>query len=205
MKVSPHRRRKPPPPTTKDPDRITGPQPSIEVLTPPADVLSSPGALATTDPDDPAEVTATDGVHQHDGLMVSLFLGGGITVAPAIMGKGTMEPPTGMLTIAIGYSVSQSIAIHAELLTGFPQIVAGGIGARIYLPMNFFINPSIGGGLPGAPYGKKLMLGKEWWVSDEWAIGLALTGIGSTAGTEDDFISWDSSVTVALGFTATFN
>lgn len=144
--------------------------------------------------------------HFHQGFITSVFIGGGWGgIFDDERGKLTFtNAPGAVLAMTWGYSFKDFTALQLEVLLGLPQIFGIGLNLRFFLPHNFWVAGSIGSGAPTRFYGK-LAAGKEWWTSDEWAIGIALTGIGSAAGSDEDFISWDNSATVALGFTATFN
>ena len=93
---------------------------------------------------------------------------------------------------------------------------AFGIGVTYYaMPINLYLSPSIGFGsltldLPNANGETDtgvvfdFTVGKEWWVSDRWALGVA-GGLGLHAipdkNSSDD---WKGS-SIAVRFTSTFN
>ncbi len=73
-----------------------------------------------------------------------------------------------------------------------------GAGVNYYLPYNFYISGSIdfpvatlksgsSEGSSDAGFGGELSLGKEWWVSDSWGLGLAVTGQFSGMKDKDEF------------------
>jgi hypothetical protein len=110
---------------------------------------------------------------------------------------------SGMLNFAIGVNVARNLALHLDVSgvsaanskvadTGrgqaseFNYITSSsvGIGMTYYYLSNYYLTGAVGraesskrsGSMvqttdPG--YGVNVMLGKEWWVSDEWGIGLA--------------------------------
>jgi hypothetical protein len=110
---------------------------------------------------------------------------------------------SGMLNFAIGVNIARNLALHLDVsgVSGANSNVANtgsgqssefnyitsssvGIGVTYYIPSNYYLSGAVGraetnkrsGGVilttdPG--YGVNVMLGKEWWVSDEWGIGFA--------------------------------
>ena len=141
----------------------------------------------------------SSGNHQHDGLMVSMQMVGGFIGLYSDSWVGNLELPAGQMIFSVGYSFNNKIALHGELMTGYPVVLAGGGGARIFMPANTYLNLSVGGVYPGVIYGK-LVLGKEWWVSDNWGLGLGLSSM--VAGLPG---STGALVGAGLGFSATYN
>lgn len=90
-----------------------------------------------------------------------------------------------------------------------------GIGASYYLPTNVYLHGGIGAlwmGLKGpddaeidwtdAGFALKGAIGKEWWASDNWGLGVAAALlIGSV--TEED-VDWTTAI-VSFNFSATYN
>ena len=93
-----------------------------------------------------------------------------------------------------------------------------GIGLTYYFPTNFYLSGAIGvakseietNGQTGETdngYGINLMIGKEWWVSDNWGIGVAGQLLYTSCpdkpvnGVEGDV----NTTSVGLLFSATYN
>ncbi|MCF0223186.1 MAG: outer membrane beta-barrel protein [Fibrobacter sp.] len=92
-----------------------------------------------------------------------------------------------------------------------------GVGVTYYLPQNFFFGASLGlsqfnvdsdddGDADGSSdkgFGFQLIAGKEWWVSDEWALGLSASLIYGSA--EDSDVGEISGIGFNVMFSATFH
>ncbi len=80
------------------------------------------------------------------------------------------------------------------------------------MPSNIFLGVALGGSdvvqgeddekIKGKGVGFRTSCGKEWWVSENWALGAALSYMHSRTRYDGD---WERSNTIALHFTATFN
>ena len=93
-----------------------------------------------------------------------------------------------------------------------------GAGATFYTKDNFFFSPNIGRGTTAIDidsetttsdggFGFLLRAGKEWWVGDQWGLGLALSYRGAFGSTELELgleEKW-SSTNFSVSFSATFN
>jgi hypothetical protein len=141
---------------------------------------------------------------------------------------------SGDLNIAIGGVVSRNLALHGTLwgwsVGGSDVEVDGvdiwndatftlsavGIGVTYYfMPINIYISPSLGLGVvnldvPGPDYESDtglafdFTLGKEWWVSRGWGLGIA-GGLGfHSIDAENSNDEW-SGTSFGVRFTATFN
>jgi hypothetical protein len=94
-------------------------------------------------------------------------------------------------------------------------LILSGVGLNVtyYLPSNFYFSatPSITSleidtdnhrREMDTGYGIRLAVGKEWWVSDEWGLGLNLQGAWSTNEDQEDT---RDSYWIGIAFTATYN
>ena len=200
-----------PPPSVPPP----GMQPS-SVMPPPVPLSSSP---------DPTR-------HRHLGFYVHADLGGGFLrssqsppgPAPPFSGGGVP------LSFAMGFAFSEDwiaagdIWVCAAPASQFgPDATLGltglGVGiTRYFMPANVFVSlsPSLTVlsildqnsdevGRTEYGFGAKLAVGKEWWISDHWGIGLAAQfffGINKDRGTDPP--TW-TSLGGGLVFSATYN
>lgn len=110
---------------------------------------------------------------------------------------------SGLFNFAIGGAVAQDLILHLDVsgvATSDPKVKINGneqaadvsssstsmagIGLTYYFPSNIYVTGAVGmakskkesGGIEGSTgtgYGVNAMIGKEWWVSDNWGIGLA--------------------------------
>lgn len=96
-------------------------------------------------------------------------------------------------------------------VTGF------GAGITYYLPYNFYLSGSLDlpiatlqvGDSEGSSeigFGSELAVGKEWWISDEWAMGLAFTGQFAMMKDKGDFSANDiGNVCIGLQLSVTYD
>lgn len=114
-----------------------------------------------------------------------------------------MSGVSGLFNIAVGGAVAQDLILHLDISgvsTSDPKVELNGnevssnvsssstsmvgIGMTYYLPSNFYITGAVGMAESSneaagktystdTGYGANVMIGKEWWVSDEWGIGIA--------------------------------
>lgn len=110
---------------------------------------------------------------------------------------------SGLFNLAIGGAVAQDLILHLDVSgvsTSDPKLKVNGkeqasdissstttlaaIGLTYYFPSNFYVTGAVGiakskneaGGIEYTTdngYGVNLMVGKEWWVSDNWGLGIA--------------------------------
>lgn len=110
---------------------------------------------------------------------------------------------SGLFNFAIGGSVAQDLILHMDVSgvrTSDPKVEINGseqaadvsssstsllaIGLTYYFSSNMYVTGAAGvaksknesGGIEGETdtgYGLNVMIGKEWWVSDNWGLGLA--------------------------------
>ncbi|MGB9081553.1 MAG: autotransporter outer membrane beta-barrel domain-containing protein [Desulfuromonadaceae bacterium] len=110
---------------------------------------------------------------------------------------------SGMFNLAIGGAVAQDLVLHLDISgvgTSDPKVRVNGteraadvssattsmagIGLTYYFPSNVYVTGAVGiaksrnksGGIEyttDTGFGVNLMVGKEWWVSDNWGLGVA--------------------------------
>lgn len=110
---------------------------------------------------------------------------------------------SGLFNIAVGGAVSQDLILHLDVSgvsTADPKVEINGssfsssassmsttlvgLGVTYYLPSNYYLTGAFGlakstitsGGIDYSTdngLGVNLMVGKEWWVSDDWGLGIA--------------------------------
>jgi hypothetical protein len=151
------------------------------------------------------------GAETHGGFLLRFLLGLGYT---ALWGEclrndcgeadryGERDDlPAGGLTIELGLAVTERFYWYWEFGGNFPEYFALGLGLGGYLADNWYIDASAGFRLFIGGYGA-LTVGREWWVSPQWGLGIALRG----AVTGDTGLSPPSVATVwTMNFTATYN
>lgn len=114
-----------------------------------------------------------------------------------------MSGVSGLFNVAVGGAVSQDLILHLDasvVSTSDPEVKRNGadvsaeysssstrmvgIGMTYYFPSNFYLTGAVGLAESSyehlgsttrtdAGYGANLMIGKEWWLSDNWGIGIA--------------------------------
>lgn len=159
--------------------------------------------------------------HTHDGFYLSFEVGSGFnaTRLHGVKEKGLATAGT----FRIGGAVNKNIILYANFsdvaLFGdkdgeeILSISMGGLGIDYYfMPSNIFLGVALGGSdvvqgeddekIRGKGVGFRTSCGKEWWVSENWALGAALSYMHSRTRYDGD---WERSNTIALHFTATFN
>lgn len=195
-------------------------------------VVASLGAAGAARAEGAAGVREHDGVFLHlevgfgalasktSGAAVDVELsGGGSQLSFALGGAITRHLVlAGQLWLA---SVSSpEVKLNGDSQGRIPDSTLGlaalGFNVTYYLPREFYLSatPSIGT-LSAKQGGRKLEsktgvavrlgAGKEWWVSDDWAIGLGLQlaiAVNEAEGTNPP--TWGSAV-AGLGFVATYN
>jgi hypothetical protein len=147
-----------------------------------------------------------------------------------------MSGVSGLFNMAIGGAVSQDLILHLDVSgvsTSSPKVTLNGndqsnvssastslvgIGMTYYLPSNYYVTGAVGMAesrnkangttyKTDRGYGANVMIGKEWWVSDDWGVGIAGQVLytncpdKSIAGTRPDV----QSTTFGILFSATYN
>jgi hypothetical protein len=143
-----------------------------------------------------------------------LAIGGMVSNSLALHGTlfgWSIEDPHGELSDATD-------SIEGDL-NGTLSLGALGVGITNYFdPSNLYLSATIGvGGLnldidglgdadSDAGFAAEILLGKEWWVGDNWGIGLAgLFGFHSIASGDPDLDANSNGGNFAILFSATFN
>ena len=106
-----------------------------------------------------------------------------------------------MLSLALGGSPTEDMSLYFDLTLGFPNLVSAGVGIGGYLGSTWYIDAAFGYSYMVNQY-LSLTIGKEWWVSEQWGLGLALkeTVIGSLPDFKGGVMA-----TTSLCLSATFN
>ena len=164
-----------------------------------------------------AQELARSGVQEHDGFMLRLLYGGF-----GVDWLADRDRDWSMLSVfgaeySAGWVATPGWALHGSCwaVPGFfVGIVALGGGVTYYMePSNSYL--SVMAGWPEAlieseseaAIAVRADVGKEWWVSDNWGIGLALSvdywrTSGGDFGEGED--AWSGLVT-SVSFSATYN
>lgn len=184
-----------------------------------------------------SNVSAGPGRHQHDGFFLRLAWGlgfGSNKVVDENDVENQIRGPASMLSIGIGHTAAEDLAIHAEIFQGSlidPEsfqdgksagVAEGryaltGMGAGLtyyFMPVNLYLSGSVGLTVLHAHIGPwsfesdvglgvDFLLGKEWWVSDDWGIGIA--GQFMYSHVPSRFDGAHASFAGGLLFTATYN
>lgn len=172
----------------------------------------------------PAPAGADDLPRTHDGLFLRLASGPAFLWAKGGNGKRSTEGPGGGLGFhaMLGGCVVRDLALAAEFeaIVGMadPLLIQAfvGITAQYYVsPANVYVGGGIGVAPMGASFGAgtadsvfrstglglHVDVGKEWWVSDRWGVGLGtrVSWAHGLAGDRADMVG------VSLLVAATFN
>jgi hypothetical protein len=136
----------------------------------------------------------------HDGFFLRMALGGGRMVTKS--GDVTIADSNGSSSLTIGGALSENTILHVEYasvskrnpsikwsdfkgrLNGRLHTGLLGLGITHYfMPANAYVSATVGTASTTIEstgtfesdngLGAKVMLGKEWWVSDNWGLGIA--------------------------------
>jgi hypothetical protein len=210
-----------PPPSYPGPPSPPAPPPAptpvpVQPQPPSLPPAQPPPAPAVVVPEKPAAAAAD--VERHQGLFLRLVLGYGYANAESDLSiEGGGHPK---VQLAMGYAIVENLALFAQLkLSAF---AAAGVGATYYLmPVNLFAGAAISAGTlqarsdrVGSEYKASaagpvvsLFLGKEWWVSEDWGLGLAFDADWGKVNWKDDFDQGHdiTAYTIGAALVATFN
>ncbi|MBN1770193.1 MAG: hypothetical protein JXB32_02935 [Deltaproteobacteria bacterium] len=141
---------------------------SLAELAPPPEVPALP-------PVPPAPVAI--GVETHDGLLLRLTVGGGFVYNEEYVGEEFGGG--GGAALAAGYSPVENFSLYLEFTGNHPQAFGLGIGIGGYFGPNLFLDGVFGYSYDAGMYGA-VVFGKEWWIADQWGLGVALRQTVST-------------------------
>jgi hypothetical protein len=167
-------------------------------------ITPSEAAVVASGPPSPGE-------HTHDGLYVGVRAGVGWLRSPAFS-KSDLAGRDWQLALAVGAALSSHVVVFGELAESQVwqpggmgpvdfTLVSAGPGLTYYLdPSNVFFSGALGlaqfgyrAGTMDTRYGGdesrwgltgRLSIGKEWWVSSNWGLGLAAEALLGTLGDE---------------------
>jgi hypothetical protein len=178
-----------------------------------------------------------DGPQQHRGFFLRMDTGPGYLYMRAKTPDVTIQGSGGSLGVAIGGAIAENLILHAEALVigthepDFEQKGASynsrydsadftGIGPGLtyyFMPVNLYLSGTLA--IVQAHYhdgrdlrtrdglGLSLMVGKEWWVSANWGLGIAARLFGGAMKDRDivdDHSRWNAG-SFAVLFSATYN
>lgn len=142
-------------------------------------------------------------VHDGFFLRLAPGFGWNVTSSETGGTKLELSGVSGLFNFAIGAAVSQDLILHLDISgvsTSDPKLTINGteqpsnvtssttslagIGMTYYFPSNFYLTGAVGiaksknesGGneySTDTGYGVNIMAGKEWWVTDNWGLGIA--------------------------------
>lgn len=181
-----------------------------------------------------AGVARADGVHTHDGFYLRMGTGPSYMRASA-SGSGSDVTVSGNgleLGVAVGGSVAENLSLFGEVASsvseaptveqdGSERVASrnsasvGGVGPRVayyFMPLNLYVSGTLmlsryksAATVSRLGPGVSLMVGKEWWVSDNWGLGVAGRLFGASAkDRRDGDLTWTMS-SVGIVFSATYN
>jgi hypothetical protein len=180
-------------------------------------------AISDTDNADSLGTTAIaqedDSIHTHGGFLLSVSLSAGYGYAHNIFGPSSPSAadfgPTDTaeelflcnLLFYLGYTFGDIFVLAGELsymiapLYRKPKnFFSTGPAVRFYLPLNFFVGTSFNIGVPYIA-SWSLAIGKEFWISNNWGLGLVARGYISGPGYGYSSLLFSGS----LGISATYN
>ncbi|MCF0224770.1 MAG: outer membrane beta-barrel protein [Fibrobacter sp.] len=169
--------------------------------------------------------------HTHDGFFLNLALGAGYQKTTLSTHDEDFDVAGGLgspaFNFKIGGRIVDNLILHASIINMYSAKVYKqlkddysmigesmmGAGVTYYLPYNFFGTASLGMGrvfsvedddLDYSDYGFGLQagVGKEWWVSDNW--GLGVSAMFTYVSVSEDHVDC-SAPGIAIMFSATYN
>jgi outer membrane protein W len=150
----------------------------------------------------PSVSSAEDGPHQHKGFYMRLTTGVGYHKTSGD-GDVSLSGVGGITTLGFGWALFENFILNADIWgskvfspkVSFPggsadlngSVLVDGIGAGVtyyVMPMNLYVAASVGATMLSAEidgtslesdtgFGLNAVVGKEWWVSDNWGLGIA--------------------------------
>jgi len=148
--------------------------------------------------------------------------------------SGSISGPAGSLGVSLGWSIQENLSIFGHLSwsaapsptvslgdssgsQSLLSFLSGGPGVNYYfMPSNYYVSAMVlltglftasqagGSGSSEVGLGLKAAVGKEWWVSDRWGLGVA--GQFSFGSNQDQGSpSHWKTISPALAFSATFD
>lgn len=168
----------------------------------------------------------------HDGFF--LRMSPGLGQMELKTGETTFEDASGVFSLMLGGAVSENTILHVELATASmtdPDMSDASFSGRVngdmstslfgfgltqyYMPANAYVSVTVGSAQTTIDDGEswesddglgvKLMIGKEWWISDNWGLGLAGQVLYANCGGGDISTSDIKTMAYALLFSATYN
>jgi hypothetical protein len=181
----------------------------------------------------PGMMLRDDTVNRHFGFLIRPDIGAGYLSTS--MGDTTQSGGAGMFGIIVGGAVAENLILGGHLYDGVignpnavspsgptsnTQATMVGVGPNLtyyFMPVNMYasatvaftrMNLTIGNFTGDSAWGlgTRLSLGKEWWVSDHWGLGLA--GHFSYSGNKSDTTDTAQMISTwgaGLSFSATYN
>ncbi len=182
-------------------------------------------------------VNAEEHKHDGLFLRLAPGVGGMYTTEKAGANKYEDRGSSGLFNFAIGGAVVENFIIHLDIsvasmseprskingqsvantLDGISTSVLG-IGVTYYFPSNIYLTGAIGTASTefrangnsyrtDDGYGFNLMLGKEWWVSENWGLGVAGQWLYTNSPDKPDAGTTSDVKTSSIGvlFSATYN
>ncbi len=195
----------PPPARTAAPSPPAGASPPQPVVRPSLAEPPVPVAAPLPSVPPPREAPADPTRRRHLGGFAHLDIGGGWISTSAGSSAGGFSGGAVPLSVAGGASVVENWILGAELWAlaaptsrsgASSTLFISGIGPTVthyFMPVNVFVTLtpalavlSVTDNTLGVSdrteygFGLRLAVGKEWWVGDHWAAGVALMGFFST-------------------------
>lgn len=151
----------------------------------------------------PTEPPVDSTIHRHLGFYFHVDVGGAFFLTEGPHGEFASAAAGGgaLISIAGGRAVAEDWILAGEIWgvvvpsstvsTTSSTVTLGGLGVNVthyFTPVNIFLTltPSAtvvagdgGSGTSGRTqvgFGTRIALGKEWWVSEHWGLGVALQG-----------------------------
>lgn len=168
----------------------------------------------------------------HDGFF--LRLSPGLGQMDSKTDNLTFEGASGFFSLMLGGAVSENTILHVDLASAAmekPDVSGGGFSGpmngdmstalfgigltQYYMPANAYVSVTVGSARTtiedGGTWesdnglGAKLMVGKEWWVSDNWGLGFAGQLLYANCGGGNITASDVKTLAYGLLFSATYN